>query len=219
MRLPPVCLVGDLTTCFAFDRIVETPLGFQSERDAENHFLNLSRLSVHLPVWPPVKEGYVARRKFLTTQILDLIAREVTNTPRPETGVYSWGPLKEDKVYKREGSSGRKHVEFGFLASSVWSVAQDMQQNGRRYRWLEQDFVPDLVRAGVLRVFVANSIVHHAVHTIAPLRGNWTWSIPTDVLLPHEMEYVILHLRYRVGLTLCTVFQNPPLRTRRCQRQ
>ncbi|TDL13743.1 hypothetical protein BD410DRAFT_810292 [Rickenella mellea] len=135
----------------------------------------LRRLEKTIMFWPCVGEASYEGDKYADIDILDTIAEKLGNH-RPKTYLYpdEW-PSQQDGRYqgvvaKRAYSSCCKHVLFP-------PVDRKQMKNcglGCKAYWFLQDFVPTLLSAGELRVFVFGGKVDRVVLTKFPEREPMT---------------------------------------------
>ncbi|KAG2126333.1 uncharacterized protein EDB93DRAFT_1064493, partial [Suillus bovinus] len=123
----------------------------------------LQMLESILPVWPPSQEMLFASKKFNVIKTLDEIARNTTNSPRPQTEILSRTNRSqsfEGFVLKREGSDCTRHI---FLPGTIDSFNLPRDKGG--FRWLKQSYVPALRHVGEFRVIVLDCRPLWVIHT------------------------------------------------------
>lgn len=136
-----------------------------------------------MQIYPNIIENYRYSQKFHLVQDLEAIAREVTNTPRPQTSRFQDAIRGDSVIAKRSASAYAKHIY------RLQNGAKPPSIHSRYHSYHFQEFVPALDKLEI-RLFVVNGT--EVIRRIATLVEN-----PDD----------------RQQLTYWQVDQIPPLHT------
>jgi hypothetical protein len=142
------------------------PEYFRSSTEVDFYFKAMTYLGTQLAVWPPVEELVRASRKMNVIQDLDFVAREVTRTIRPVTNLLSDAPSIERETFlKREGSDCARHVYNPRRAAEISPEKLSLMVSVYDYRWIKQQYVPELATVGEWRIIIINRRILHVINT------------------------------------------------------
>ncbi|KAG2362862.1 hypothetical protein BDR07DRAFT_1405696 [Suillus spraguei] len=148
----------DSTVCCTFERYVRL----------------LRRLEAVLPVWPGVLECRVASYERNIINLLDSIARDITQTHRPKTQVVNSKTnlhlhYPERMVVKREGSASRRLIKY---TSDRKQLDEAMKYGNGGHQLFMQPYVPEWDEVGQWRCLMVGMalfciFIHPGSYTLA----------------------------------------------------
>jgi glutathione synthase/RimK-type ligase-like ATP-grasp enzyme len=124
----------------------------ESCEDSQIHTLcaQFMELASGVQVYPSILENYRDGHKLNVVRDLDKIAREVTNTARPQSARHMSAIPGNPVVAKRNSSSYGEHV------FQLHPGDRPPKTHSVHHFYFFQEYVPALMKVGEIRVYIAN---------------------------------------------------------------